>query len=142
MTKPGPKAALARRVWARMFEFLIRTGPTRGAILARHGLTPNDSRALNSLDPEEGRTMRSLADEWKCDASYATQLVDRLEQLGLAERRTVAHDRRLKVVHLTAEGARRKAEIMDAFHAPPAELLALTVAELDALARALDRLPP
>jgi DNA-binding MarR family transcriptional regulator len=124
-----------------MFEFLIRTGPERSAALARRGLTPNDSRALNSLDAEEGRTMRSLAEEWQCDASYATQVVDRLETLGLATRRSVAHDRRLKVVHLTSQGARLRAELMEEFHAPPAELLALTSAELEALARALERLP-
>jgi hypothetical protein len=28
--------------------------------------------------------MKSLADEWRCDASNATWIVDRLEKLGLA----------------------------------------------------------
>src|SRR5919107_1477493 len=107
------KAALARRVWGKMFDFLVRTAPERAQALGRRGLTPNDSRALTSLDPETGRTMRSLADEWKCDASYATLIVDRLERLGLAERRTVARDRRVKLAALTAEGARVKAELLE-----------------------------
>ena len=56
--------ALARRVWQALFDLLIRSAPVRTASLARRGLTPNDSRALFSLDPRTGRSMRSLADEW------------------------------------------------------------------------------
>src|SRR3954469_15632244 len=96
------KAALARRVWQLMFECLMRSAPERGRSLGRRRLTPNDSRALASLDPQEGRTMRSLADEWECDASNATWIVDRLERFGLAERRSVPHDRRVTLVVLTA----------------------------------------
>ena len=134
------KAALARRVWAQMFEFLIRTAPQRASSLGRRGLTPNDSRALTSLDPVNGRTMRSLADEWECDASNATWIVDRLERLHLAERRTVPHDRRVKLVVLTAKGAKIKAELLEEFHTPPAELLALDRADLEALERAMEKL--
>ena len=48
-------------------------------------------------------SMRVLADEWTCDASNATFIVDRLEERGLAERRSVPEDRRLKLVVLTDE---------------------------------------
>jgi DNA-binding MarR family transcriptional regulator len=63
--------------------------------------------------------MRSLADEWECDASNATWIVDRLERSGLAERRTVARDRRVKLVVLTPKGAETKRELMEEFHSPP-----------------------
>src|SRR5919202_5374806 len=134
------KAALARRVWSRMFDFLMVTAPQRARSLGRRGLTPNDSRALASLDLETGRTMRSLAEEWECDASNATWIVDRLERLHLAERRTVPHDRRVKLVVLTAKGAKVKAELLEEFHTPPAELLALDRADLEAIERALEKL--
>jgi DNA-binding MarR family transcriptional regulator len=125
------KAALARKAWRLMFHFMMRTAPERTRKLGRRGLTPNDSRALFSLDPEEGRTMGALAEDWECDASNATWIVDRLERLGLAERRTIASDRRVKLVVLTPKGARTKAE-----------LLRLDRADLEALHRALGRLPP
>jgi DNA-binding MarR family transcriptional regulator len=127
-----------------MFQFLMRTAPERSRSLGRRGLTPNDSRALASLDRVEGRSMRSLADEWECDASNATWIVDRLERAGLAERRTVPEDRRVKRVVLTAKGERTKRELLEEFHAPPEDLLALTEPELRALERALARLgsPP
>ena len=140
MAKSSSKAAVARRAWGRMFEFFMRTAPERVKSLGRRGLTPNDSRALGSLDAETGRTMRSLADEWECDASNATWIVDRLERLGLAERRTVPKDRRVKLVVLTAKGARVKAELMEEFHTPPRELLELERADLDALDRATEKL--
>jgi DNA-binding MarR family transcriptional regulator len=142
MPDPSPrKAEVARRVWRLMFDFLIRTSPQRTASLGRRGLTPNDSRALSSLDLARGRTMRSLADEWECDASNATWIVDRLERSGLAERRTVARDRRVKLVVLTPKGEKIKRELMEEFHTPPPELLALDRASLEALRRALERLP-
>jgi len=62
--------------------------------------------------------MRSLAEKWECDASNATWIVDRLERFGLAERRTVASDRRAKPVVLTAKGERVRAELLREFHTP------------------------
>src|SRR5229473_3117919 len=135
------KAALARRIWQLMFEFLMRTAPDRGRSLGRRGLTPNDSRALASLNPQEGRTMRSLADEWECDASNATWIVDRLERFGLAERRTVAHDRRVKLVVLTPRGAKTKADLMEEFLAPPATLLDMDQSDLETVLHALAKIP-
>jgi DNA-binding MarR family transcriptional regulator len=104
----APRKALARRAWGVMFDFLTRTAPMRTRSLSKRGLTPNDSRALFSLELHEGRPMRSLADSWECDPSNATWIVDHLEALGLAERRTVAHDRRVKPVFLTAKGYKTK----------------------------------
>ncbi|HWW84842.1 MAG TPA: MarR family transcriptional regulator [Vicinamibacterales bacterium] len=138
--KPSRKT-LARRAWRLMFDFLIRSAPQRARALGRRGLTPNDSRALSSLDTLRGSTMRSLADAWECDASNATWVVDRLESLGLAQRRGVAHDRRVKLVVLTRRGYKTRADLLDEFYAPPAELLELSRPALAALQRALEMLP-
>jgi DNA-binding MarR family transcriptional regulator len=137
-----PTGMVARRVWQAMFDLLIRTAPMRTASLARRGLTPNDSRALFSLDPRTGRSMRSLADEWQCDPSNATWIVDHLEELGLARRQPLLHDRRVKLVVLTRKGARTRAELLQEFHQPPAEFDRLNRADLDALDRLLAKLTP
>lgn len=123
-----------------MFDFLMRTAPERTRSLGRRGLTPNDARALAALDPAAGRSMRSLAEAWECDASNATWVVDRLERMGLARRRTVPHDRRLKLVVLTPKGLRLRTELMEEFHAAPPELARLGRADLAALIRILERL--
>ena len=52
--------------------------------------------------------MRSLADAWGSDASNATWVVDRLERLGLAERRALVTDRRVKLAVLTARGIKAR----------------------------------
>jgi DNA-binding MarR family transcriptional regulator len=71
--------------------------------------------------------------QWDCDASNATWVVDRLEKLGLAERRPDSNDRRVKMVVLTAKGEKTKSELMEEFLVPPDELLDLSREELAAL---------
>jgi DNA-binding MarR family transcriptional regulator len=120
-----------------MFNFFIGTSAQRGKVLARLGLTPNDARALSALDVAEGRTMRSLADEWGCDASNATLIIDRLEKRGFAERRGRPGDRRVKLVVLTAAGAKTRQRLLDGMYDPPPEMLALPRASLEVLRSAL-----
>jgi DNA-binding MarR family transcriptional regulator len=135
------KRALAADVWRRLFDFFISTSRQRQRVLAELDLTPNDSRALHTLDPREGRTMRSLAGEWGCDASNATFIVDRLESRGLAERRAQPDDRRVKLVVLTATGVKTRDRLMEAMYDPPPELLELSSAALQALKSAAAKLP-
>ncbi|MFL5578523.1 MAG: MarR family winged helix-turn-helix transcriptional regulator [Gemmatimonadaceae bacterium] len=140
MAESSSKRAVAAEAWRRLFDVFVSTRWKRDAVLERLGLTPNDAKALHSLDPVDGKPMRALAREWGTDASAATWVVDRLERKGLAERRTVAHDRRVKLVVLTARGVKTRNEILRAFHEPPAELLALDRQELQVLAEVLGKL--
>ena len=52
----------------------------------------------------------------------------------------VPTDRRVRHVVLTPKGERVRAELLDEFHTPPAELLGLSRKELEALARGLGKL--
>lgn len=142
MSRPSKdKAALAADVWRRLFDFFVRSGQHRTRVLAKYGLTPNDSRALHTLDRREGRTMRELATAWSCDASNATWIVDRLEARGLAERQAKPGDRRVKLVLLTAAGAKTLQSLQEAMYEPPADLAALPKAALEELSIALAKLP-
>ena len=135
------KRALAADVWRRLFDFFISTSRQRQRVLAELDLTPNDSRALHTLDPREGRTMRSLADAWGCDASNATWIVDRLEARDLVERREQPGDRRVKLVVLTSAGVKTRDRLKAAMYEPPPELLELPTAALQALKTAAAKLP-
>jgi DNA-binding MarR family transcriptional regulator len=135
------KAVLASEIWRDLFDFIIATVGHRNRILSKLDLTPNDSRALTSLDPETGRTLRSLAEEWRCDASTVTWIVDRLENKALAERRPHPSDRRARLVVLTPLGARTKEEMVAGTYTPPPELLELNRAELSMLREAVAKLP-
>jgi DNA-binding MarR family transcriptional regulator len=143
MSAENPKkAAVAAAAWRAIFDFIVATAPQRNRYIGESGLTPNDARALTSLSSSGGRTMGSLAEEWKCDASTATWIVDRLEQRGLAERRPHPTDRRARLVLLTARGARLKARNMERMYVPPPALLELDLPDLVALRDAVARLAP
>jgi DNA-binding MarR family transcriptional regulator len=157
------KEAAASTAWRRIFDYIVATAADRVAVLDRLGITAAESRALTSLDPDAGRSMRALADEWRCDPSNATWLVDRLERQGLARRVARVGDRRVKavVLHwlglggggagagprrvkavvLTAKGKRIRDDLLASMYTPPRDLLALTQNDLEALSTAASKLP-
>jgi len=138
MPKRASKASLAKEAWQRLFHFFISTRAQRDRVLGRHGLTPNDVRTLTSLNSKQGRTMRSLAQQWGCDASNATWIVDRLERRGLAKRTPHATDRRVKHVVLTAAGDRLRRKVLRDLDQPPPEFVALDIERLTAILDALE----
>jgi DNA-binding MarR family transcriptional regulator len=138
-TSPSSKSKLAGEIWKALFDFIIATSAHRTEVLGRHGLTPNDSRALSSLDAR-GKTMQSLAREWVCDPSNATWVVDRLEKHGLAERRQLPGDRRVRLVALTRTGRDTREALRREMYRPPPELLRLGRADLEVLAAAVSKL--
>ena len=82
---------------------------------------------------------------WRCASSparsrWCVRIVDRLEKLGLAQRRGVSHDRRVKLVVLTAKGQHARAELLREFHRAPPELAALGREDLEILERTLEKL--
>jgi len=135
------KARVAAAAWRSIFDFIVATAGERNRAIGELGLTPNDARALSSLGVKTGRTMGELAAEWRCDASTATWIVDRLESRGLARRRPHPHDRRARLVALTPKGARVKQRQLEGVYLPPRQLLELSLEELTALRDAAARLP-
>jgi DNA-binding MarR family transcriptional regulator len=127
------KAQLAAKAWAAMFEVMMASTSTRARSLTARGLTPNDARALWSLSTEERRPIGALAQAWECDPSNATFIVNRLEQAGLVDRQDNPSDRRVKLIGLTAKGARIKEELLAEYRVPPPELLRLDATDLRAL---------
>lgn len=67
-------------------------------------LTPSKLRALDLLAAHGALRVGELAARLAVDDTTATRLVDRLEELGVAERRSEPGDRRATVVGLTPAG--------------------------------------
>ena len=88
----------------------------------------------------------AACDRWQTAGSATprtpTWIVDRLEKLGLAERKDVPHDRRVKLVVLTAKGQKTRAALLNEFYRPPAEISTLDAEDLQALDRILAKLAP
>jgi DNA-binding MarR family transcriptional regulator len=137
------KRALAAEVWKLMADFAAANfrQSAQAQLMEEIGLTPAHYRALSILDPEEPRPMRALASTLCCDASMATWLVDRLEERGLAERRTPPNDRRVKTVVLTPLGIQTRERLRESFYDPPGALRDLDVSSLESLRNELRKLP-
>lgn len=131
---------LAAAAWSHFFDLIVKTSPARERSLASRGLTPNDSRAMHSLDTSEGKPIGALAQAWGCDPSNATFIIDRLERLGFCKRVQSASDRRQRLVVLTAEGRATREALQREFRTAPAEVLRLSKADLEALARILGQI--
>jgi DNA-binding MarR family transcriptional regulator len=101
------------------------------------GLTPGETNALLNIDPNEPRAMGELATDWHCDASNVTWIVDRLEEKGMVERRTLPTDRRVKTIALTDRGRTIRLGILNRLKAAPPQLQGLPVADLMTLRDAL-----
>ena len=104
------------------------------------GLSPPMLKALLDLEPDSSSPMRDLAEQWNCDASFVTVIVDGLEARGFVERRVADHDRRIKTVALTDEGVAAREKAGDLVFGPRAVFATLTPSERRTLARLLRRL--
>ncbi|HEX9545870.1 MAG TPA: MarR family transcriptional regulator [Acidimicrobiales bacterium] len=82
-------------------------------------LSPRLTKALMSIEPGQPKPMKGLADQWRCDASYVTSLVDGLEERGIAERQNNPADRRAKLIALTPVGEKVRQDLIDRLQEPP-----------------------
>lgn len=135
----GCRDARACDAWhllARLFFKQRAHLPTVGAEL---DLSPAQIHVLRTLEPARPMPMGRLAERLACDASNITGLVDRLESRGFVRRRPSSSDRRVKVLEITASGARARAMLMERM-APPAVFERLSVREQQMLVEMLGRL--
>jgi DNA-binding MarR family transcriptional regulator len=109
-------------------------------LAAELDLSPAQCHVLQLIEPGRPVPMGQLAQTLACDASNVTGLVDRLESRGLVARRPSEADRRVKVLELTAKGARLRALLLDRMTSPPPSLRQLSDQDRQALVRILARL--
>ena len=128
-------------IWSRMTPLFLSSRDTFFRVMHEHGLTPPHGHALMTLSSGAAK-MRDLAEQMSCDASYVTNVVDRLEELGLANRQESAGDRRVREVILTPTGETAAADVAEAMSRPPAELSLLSERDRTALLRILRKIGP
>ncbi|MCP2264268.1 MarR family winged helix-turn-helix transcriptional regulator [Promicromonospora thailandica] len=118
-------------------ELFMRTGDRAADVVARHRLTLATAQALWAIDPEEAPpSMTVMTERLHCNAPNLSFVTKQLVERGLVERATDPHDRRSRVVVLTDEGRRVRAEIIaETLERTP--FAALDGAELRELARLL-----
>jgi len=131
-TLTGVTTAAGEEAWRLLQELLMNSGEMqsrmRNACEAIGG-PPSIVKTLFHLAPGEPVAMRDLADHFGCDASYITELVDGLEEHGLATRQPHPSDRRVRTVVLTEKGAQARDTVQQVMWQVPAVFSALTAAE-------------
>ena len=147
MGNTGP-GAVAREAWGHVVQLFTSEENQRSFLEAAGSLelTPGGLRALLGLVPDEMTSMGILAQQWHCDPSNVTAVVDQLEQRGFVERRVSALDRRVKTVGLTRGGAVARQQAIERLSVPPAGFDALSgpeqLALRDLLRKVTADLPP
>jgi len=139
---PVGKDADAAAVWGSLLRLFLSVQPRRfQTIAAREGITDRAIRALLHLGDGQPKPMRELAEDWLCDASNVTGIVDGLEARGFAVRELHADDRRVKLVRLTPAGVAARERIVAELAQPSPLLLQLGADDLRQLRLLLERIP-
>ncbi|MEW6582303.1 MAG: MarR family winged helix-turn-helix transcriptional regulator [Actinomycetota bacterium] len=140
MERTAADRDLADAAWRGITTLLAVQRQRMFAAAAAAGLTMPQAFAVLQLDPDDPPAMRELAGALQCDASLVTAIVDRLEELGLAERRVSAADRRVKELVLTGAGRDVQARLRGAWTEAPAAVRRLSDRDLRDLARVARRM--
>ena len=127
----------AHRLARRLFEVTEQIRATYEKIASALGLTPVQARAVLFL--EQAVPMRALASHLECDASNVTGVADRLEAQGYVER-VSGLDRRVRLLELTANGQKLRADLAKRVAHAPSPADRLTPAERTELHALLDKM--
>jgi DNA-binding MarR family transcriptional regulator len=136
-TKRRSRSDPATEAWDLITEIFATNRGRFVAVLGEFDLWPPQWFALQALD--EPTPMGKLAGMLHCDSSNVTGIIDRLEQRGLVERRPAEHDRRVKLLVLTAEGRSVREQIQRRLSVPPEAISSLSRTDQRALRDLLRR---
>jgi len=134
-----PKTDPRTEAWALLQEVMLGQRGRLFAIASEFELAPAQVMALGRLEPGRPCAMSELADAMRCDNSNVTGIADRLEARGLVERRPGEHDRRVKMLHLTEQGAELRERLWERLNRPPAPIASLSTEDARALRDVLRR---
>ena len=135
MVQPSGDSCRAWQLLVRFFFAQREHLPTLGGELE---LSPIQCHVLHLLEPGRPLPMGRLAGMLGCHASNVTGLVDRLEARGVLQRRPSADDRRIKVLDLTPEGSRLRAQMLRRMTTGARPISRLTVGQQRTLVKILE----
>jgi DNA-binding MarR family transcriptional regulator len=136
------KRTVADEAWGNLLRYWWSRQSHLLQLLQSYEMSPGDMKALFSLSPDEPQPMGGLADALACDASAATWFVDRLEERGLAERRQLPNDRRVRTIVLTPKGVKTRAELLERLYEAPDPFAGLDRHTLEVIRDAFASLQP
>ena len=94
----------AIRIWFRVIRLVARMQTAIGERLRAMGVSIPQCDVLTTLSEEEGVSQQELAKRLYVTKGNISGLLDRLEEAGFVERRSIASDRRQYAIYLTDAG--------------------------------------
>jgi MarR family transcriptional regulator, organic hydroperoxide resistance regulator len=135
MVQPNGDAC---RAWQLLVRFFFAQREHLPTLEGEFELSPIQCHVLHLLEPGRPLPMGRLAGMLGCHASNVTGLVDRLEARGVVLRQPSPDDRRVKVLDLTPEGARLRAQVLRRMTTGARPLSRLTLRQQRTLVKILE----
>ena len=128
---PGIRfASEAHELWALLGHIAGEFYERRFAAAAQAtGLSPAVAVALLKVEPGTAISQKELARRLRCSPSTVVDSADKLEAVGLVERRPHPSDRRVNALVLTERGRRTRARLVARAFQPPDCLNRLAAAD-------------
>ena len=120
---PEPREEIMRR----LMDLFARTLDHQGTCLETLGLTYSQAKLLWRLEVGDTPSLKELAKRCGVDPSNLAGVVDQLTERKLVLSRPATHDKRVRVIRLTADGVRLRRRLVacisqnPAIHALPAK---------------------
>ena len=117
---------------SRLMDLFAMTLDHQGSCLETLELTYTQAKLLWRLEVGDTPSLKELARRCGVDPSNLASVVDQLTERGLVFSRPAAHDRRVRVIRLTADGVRLRRRLVACLAQNPA-IAALPVRRRDQL---------
>ena len=106
----------------RLMDLFARTLDHQGTYLETLGLTYSQAKLLWRLEVDDTLSLKELARRCGVDPSNLAGVVDQLTERELVLSRPATHDKRLRVIRLTADGVRLRRRLVACISQNPAIL--------------------
>ena len=123
----GVESEPREEIMRRLMDLFARTLDHQGTCLETLGLTYSQAKLLWRLEVGDKLSLKELARRCGVDPSNLAGVVDQLTDRKLVLSRPAAHDKRVRVIRLTADGVRLRRRLVaclaknPAIHALPSE---------------------
>jgi DNA-binding MarR family transcriptional regulator len=116
----GDSAPRDEEIMRRLMDLFARTLDHQGTFLETLGLTYSQAKLLWRLDVGDTPSLKELARRCGVDPSNLGGVVDQLTERRLVLSRPAAHDKRVRVIRLTADGVRLRRRLVTYMSQNPA----------------------
>jgi DNA-binding MarR family transcriptional regulator len=115
-SKPEPREEIVKR----LMDLFVETLNHQGTCLETLELTYSQAKLLWRLELGDMPSLKELARRCGVDPSNLAGVVDQLTDRKLVYSRPAAHDKRVRVIRLTAEGVRLRRKLVSCLAQNPA----------------------